>query len=56
MSADIALPAAPPLDMDSFVTLDVMLRIAMWDAIFTGGNPVRWQFLIDGLLARGAKL
>jgi hypothetical protein len=56
MSADIALPVAPPIEMDSFVTLDVMLRIAVWDTIFTGGNPVRWQVLIDDLLARGAKL
>jgi hypothetical protein len=51
-----AFPAAPMMELgEQFVTIDVMLRIAMWDAVFTGGDPVRWKSIIDGLIARGAK-
>lgn len=52
-----AFPAEPIIDIgEQLVTIDVMLRIAMWDAVFTGGDPVRWKSIIDGLIARGAKL
>jgi hypothetical protein len=52
-----AFPAAPIIELgEQFVTINVLLRIAMWDAVFTGGDPIRWQAIIDGLLARGAKL
>jgi hypothetical protein len=52
-----ALPAAPIIELgEQFVPIDALLRIAMWDAVFTGGDPVRWQAIIDGLIAQGAKL